>query len=266
MDYPHWMLIANCAATLRDEDPATQANASTYDRLVLSIGEDVINKLNFIAKIPDYRNDIHEIAKKTINKTYADDTFTSIILGDLHLARKNLQDAYENKATIGGKQIIMSPQFISKRIDEVSRAISDILTKVDDIKSIRDCCSNIKAQLPGKEDGFSFDLKISSESRAVRVEIYEEESIFERVTYHNSRVTYILKDYPSLRGDLRFLRPDIIDDMKKEGASLIDVTEKRITEEPLFSNCRPVKLKDILEHEQTAFRWQPDGMDNEDVK
>ena len=268
-DCPRWMLTTNCTATLKDEDPATLANASTYDQLLLSIGEALIDKLNFIAKIPDYRKEIHEIAKKAINKTYDPDTFTGIILSELHLARKNLQDLYENKAMIGGKTIIINPQFIVKRIDEVTRAITSIREKVDGIKGICDRCSNIEAQLPDKEGGFGFDLIIGSESesRVVKVELYKEKSILDGMTCHLSRITYSLKDYPSLQGDIRLLCPGVIDDMKKKGASFIDLAEKGYTEQPLFSKlCRPVKLKDILDREQTVFKWQPDNTKDEDVK
>lgn len=271
-DCPRWMLTTNCAFTLRNEEPATLANASTYDQLLLSIGEALIDKLNFIAKIPEYRKEIHEIAKKAINKTYDPDTSTGVILGELHLARKNLQDLYENKATIGGKTIIINPQFIVKRIDEVTRAITSIREKVDGIKSICDRCSNIEAQLPGTEDRFGwfgFDLSIGSESesRVVRVELYEEKSILDGMTCHLSRITYSLKDYPSLQGDIRLLCPNVIDDMKKKGASFIDLAEKGYTDQPLFSKlCRPVKLKDILDREQTVFKWQPDNTKDEDVK
>lgn len=273
-DCPRWMLTTNCTATLKDEDPATLANASTYDQLLLSIGEALIDKLNFIAKIPEYRKEIHEIAKKAINKTYDPDTSTGVILGELHLARKNLQDLYENKATIGGKTIIIDPQFIVKRIDEVTRAITSIREKVDGIKNICDRCSNIESRLPGPEESFGFfgfDLitiiGFGSESQVVRVELYEEESILDRMTCHLSRITYSLKGYPSLRGDIRLLCPDVIDDMKKKGASFIDLTEKGYTDQPLFSKlCRPVKLKDILDREQSVFKWQPDSTKDEDIK
>ena len=85
---------------------------------------------------------------------------------------------------------------------------------------------------------------------------------------HLSRITYSLKDYPSLQGEIRLLCPNVIDDMKKKGASFIDLAEKGYTEQPLFSKLFS-KLKDILDREQTVFKWQPDSTkdeEDEDVK
>ena len=208
---------------------------------------------------------IHEIAKKTINKTYADDTITSVILGDMHRAKKNLQDAYECKATIGGKPIFMTQKFIVKRLDEVTEAINSIHEKVDSIKAIRDCCGSIET-LPDKEEGISFDLKIGSETKTVRVEIYREKSIVDGMTYHNPRITFTLKDYPSLKGDIRLLRADAISALEKEGASFIDLTRNGVAEKKLFQLPSILNLKSILDREQTVFKWQPDDTDNEDVK